>query len=386
MTPPMTSPTVVVFGATSYLGQHVLDDLLMRGYRVVAITRNPAVSEILLHSWRGRLTVISPDQLASAGEAAAVINLAYVKDEKVHRLFRQNALLMQGVHNAVVRLGATRLVHVSTQAVFGYQFSQPPRPVRAVRRAGDSYVESKVHAESLAEKLQSRARYRLDIVRAGNIVGEGSPMWTADLAQRLRLGRPVGVVGRDGYANAAYAPNLASYLGHLVSTPASSALEISRYHHFADLSALRWSAIIARYAEAVGVAPVLVAAAAAPPRASLRPAIARTVKSFYAGPIGGLARRSLAHVKADGAMEAAIFATKTALAARVEVDPFETPLDGDLLTILSNEHEFRSHVVSDWTRPVGEDAALDRMARWIVEAGFALPPNPRLRGALPPAG
>jgi hypothetical protein len=77
-------------------------------------------------------------------------------------------------------------------------------------------------------------------------------------------------------------------------------------------------------------------------------------------------------------VEAAIFTTKTALAARVEVDPFETPLDGDLLTILSSEHEFRSHVVSDWTRPVGQDEALDRMARWIVEAGFAIPANSRI--------
>ena len=121
----------------------------------------------------------------------------------------------------------------------------------------------------------------------------------------------------------------------------SSAQEIGRYHHFADLSALRWSAIIARFAEAVGVAPVLAAPAAAPPRASLRPAIAEQIKSFYSGPIGSLARRSLAHVKADDAMDAAIFATKTALAARVEVDPFEVPLDRDLLTILSSEHEFR---------------------------------------------
>jgi hypothetical protein len=121
----------------------------------------------------------------------------------------------------------------------------------------------------------------------------------------------------------------------------------------------------------VGVAPVLVTTTTAP-HASIRPAIARTVKNFYEGSIGSLARRSLAHVKADNTIEAAIFATKTALAARVEIDPFGTLLDRDLLTILSNEHEFRSHVVPDWTLPVGEDEALDRMARWIVEAGFAI--------------
>jgi nucleoside-diphosphate-sugar epimerase len=372
----MSHPTVVLFGATSYLGQYVLDDLLERGYRLLAVTRNPAVSEILLRPWKDRITTVAPDQLAAAGEVDTVLNLAYIKAEKPHRLFRQNALLMQRVHDAAVQLGAARLVHVSTQAVFGYQFSEPPRPVRAARRAGDAYVESKVHAELLLEQLQSRARYRLDIVRLGNIVGEGSPVWTANIAQRLLDARPVGVAGRDGYSNAAFAPNIASYLGHLVDTPVGSGQEIGRYHHFADLSALRWSALIARFAEAVGVAPVLAATMAAPPRPSLRPAIAGSLKTLYSGPIGSLTRRSLALVEPNDAMDAAIFATKTALAAGSEVDPFEVPQDRDVLIILSSEHEFRSHVVSDWTQPVGNDEALDRMVRWIVEAGFAIPASP----------
>lgn len=371
---PMAGPTVVLFGATSYLGQYVLDDLLARGYRVLAVTRNPAVSEILLYPWKDRITVIAPDQLSAAGEAAAVLNLAYIKAEKPHRLIRQNAFLMQRVHDAAVRLGAARLVHVSTQAVFGYEFDEPPRPVRAVRRAGDSYVESKVHAELLLEELQSRARHRLDIVRLGNIVGEGSPGWTANMAQRLIDGRPVGIDGRDGYSNAAFAPNIASYLGHLVDSPVSAGQTIGRYHHFADLSALRWSAIIARFAEAIGVEPVLAAPLAAPTRATLRPAIAGTLRVLYGGPIGRITRRSLARVEADDAIDAAIFATKTALGAGLAVDPFEVPQDRDLLAILSSEHEFRSHVVSDWTRPVADDEALDRMARWVVEAGFAIPP------------
>ncbi|AGB21356.1 nucleoside-diphosphate-sugar epimerase [Mycobacterium sp. JS623] len=368
----MSPPTVVLFGATSYLGQYVLDDLLARSYRVLAVTRNPAVSEILLHPWKDRITVIAPDQLAAAGQAEAVLNLAYIKVEKPHRLFRQNALLMQRIHDAAAQLGAARLVHVSTQAVFGYEFSERPRPVRAVRRAGDAYVESKVDAELLLEELQSRARYRLDIVRLGNIVGEGAPGWTANLAQRLLDGRPVGVAGRDGYSNAAFAQNIASYLGHLVAAPVSSGQEIGRYHHFADLSALRWSTLIARFAEAIGVMPVLAAPTAAPTRATARPAIAGTLKMLYGGPIGRLVRRSLARVEVDEAIDAAIFATKTALGADVSVDPFEVPEDRDLLAILSSEHEFRSHVVSDWSRPVADGEALARMERWVSEAGFAI--------------
>ena len=193
----MPSATVVLFGATSYLGQYVLDDLLARGYAVVAVTRNLAAGEILLYPWKDRIDVTTSDKLTAASNVTAVVNLAYVKGEMPHRLYRRNDLLMRRVHDATVQLGAARLVHVSTQAVFGYQFSEPPRPVRAVRRDGDMYVESKVHAELLLEELQSSARYRLDIVRPGNIVGEGSPVWTASLAQRLLDGSPVGVAGRD---------------------------------------------------------------------------------------------------------------------------------------------------------------------------------------------
>jgi nucleoside-diphosphate-sugar epimerase len=285
---------------------------------------------------------------------------------------------MQSVHDAAAQLGAARLVHVSTQAVFGYEFDEPPRPVRAVRRAGDAYVESKVHAELLLEELQSDAQYRLDIVRLGNIVGEGSPGWTANLAQRLLDGRPVGVDGRDGYSNAAFAPNIASYLGHLVDAPDSSRQDFGRYHHFADMSALRWSALIARYADAVGVEPMLAAPIAPPSRTTLRTAIARMLGTIHKGPVGRVARRSLARVAViDAAVETAIFETKTALGAELAADPFEAPQDRDLLAILSSQHEFRSHVEPDWMRPVADDEALDRIARWLVEAGFAIPASRR---------
>lgn len=367
----MSAPAVVVFGATSYLGQYVLDDLLERGYRVFAVTRNPRISAILLHRWESRITVLAADQIASVGKAAAVFNLAYVKSELPHQVMRQNTRLMNNVHEATMQLNSPRLIHVSTQAVFGYEFDEPPMPVAATRRTGGAYIESKAHAESLAVGLNADASYRLDIVRLGNIVGAGSPVWTANLAQRLREGRPVGVIDHDGYSNAAYAPNIASYLGHIADASASSLQEVGRYHHFADLSARRWSEVIARYADSVGVAPILTKAPA-PERSPVRPVLARALKSAYGGPIGSIARRSLALVNADNMIDAAMFATNTALSASRGVDPFEVPADRDLLAILSSAYEFRSHVVPEWKPPIGGDDALDVMGRWIVEAGFTL--------------
>ncbi|APE16668.1 hypothetical protein BOH72_16900 [Mycobacterium sp. WY10] len=332
------------------------------------------MSAILLHPWRGKISVVAPQQLDVVRKADAVINLAYIKAEKPHRLFRQNSLLMRSIHDAAVRVGAEHLVHISTQAVFGYEFSEQPRPVRAVRRSGDAYVESKVHAELVLEKLQASAKYRLDIVRLGNIVGEGSPAWTANLAQRLLDGRAVGVAGSDGYSNAAFAPNAASYLGHLVAAGGnSSADQFGRYHHFADLSGLRWSTFIERFAEAAGVLPTYATALPGQPVKSFRPTIAGTVRAAYKGPVGRLGRRALAKVNADEAIDTALFAMKTTLNKGGTVDPFAAPQDKDLLAILSSEFEFRSNLLPEWTSPIGSDEALNRMSRWMSEAGFVIP-------------
>ncbi len=146
---------------------------------------------------------------------------------------------------------------------------------------GDAYVESKVHAELVLEKLQASAKYRLDIVRLGNIVGEGSPAWTANLAQRLLDGRAVGVAGSDGYSNAAFAPQRRLLPRHLVAAGGnSSADQFGRYHHFADLSGLRWSTFfIERFAEAAGVLPTYATALPGQPVKSFRPHHRRDSKS-----------------------------------------------------------------------------------------------------------
>ena len=180
-----------------------------------------------------------------------------------------------------------------------------------------------------------------------------------------------------GYSNAAYAPNLASYIGLLVGAPVLGAEGIDRYHHFADLSALRWSAFIVRFADAIGVAPVIAARAGLPSRVSWRANItSERLKKINSGPIGILARRSLARLDADDVMDRALFALKTGLSSVRDAKLSATLEDQVFLTILSSEYEFRSHVITGWTPPVEGDDAMDRMVRWITDAGFGIGSGP----------
>jgi dTDP-4-dehydrorhamnose reductase len=367
--------SVVVFGATSYLGQYVLSDLLRRGHRVIAVTRNPELSSILLRPFDGRITVARSSDLQAGGEAvAALVNLAYVKTEKPHRLMRQNAQLVRSIHDTAVRVGARRLVHASTMAVFGYEFDDAPKPVRAGRRFGDPYIESKLSAEHHLERLQPRGSYALAMVRLGNIVGPGSPVWVANLAQRMLEGRPVGVAGRDGYSNAALAANIASYIGHLVGQEPATLGAFGRFHHLAELSATRWSCFVDAFADCLGVAPIRIGRV--PGRASPggRALLAGMVKSAYGGNAGGYARTLFGALPMDGIVERLLSSAKTALVGgALSVSGFAGPADRDILTILSSAHEFRSHTLPGWTPPVSLTEAIRGMVQSLREGGFAQP-------------
>lgn len=367
-------PAVVVFGSTSYLGQYVLRDLLDREYRVVALTRNPAISSILLREFERRVTVCRAEDLpADLGEVSAVVNLAYVKTERPHRLMRQNAALARSVDATVRRLGARRLLHASTMAVFGYEFDGEPQPVPARRRYGDPYIESKIAAETMLRALAAEGRYALALLRLGNIIGPGSPVWAANLAQRLLEGRPVGVAGRDGYSNAALAANIASYFGHLVTCSESALGSFGEFHHVAEFSATRWSAFVDGFAGRMQVAPVRVDGVPVPASPALRWLLAAKLKATYAGRLGGYARAAFGAIDAERIADRLLFSAKTALVGgTLGGSHYAVPADRDLLAILSSTRQFRSHVLPDWTPPLSLEEAMAAMLTWLDEAGFAL--------------
>src|SRR5690349_19315038 len=111
--------SVVVFGATSYVGQHLIARLLEKSYRVIAVTRRPAVASILLNNLVDRIDVVSNAEFAHSHhlDVAAVVNLAYVKRANPDDFYETNRRLIEAVHQAAVQTRTPRLVHVSSMAV-----------------------------------------------------------------------------------------------------------------------------------------------------------------------------------------------------------------------------------------------------------------------------
>src|SRR5262249_40769092 len=168
-------PIAVIFGATSYVGGFVVDEFVRRGFDVFALTRNPSVASILLPP-KAHVIVCRPDDLSRHMKAPAtvIINLADPNDDPSWGMDVANRNLVESVERVVSESGCKRVVHVSSQAVFGYVFERKPEPVDAADRTDNVYVESKIKAEQLFERSSLHNDYELAIVRLGNVIGPSS--------------------------------------------------------------------------------------------------------------------------------------------------------------------------------------------------------------------
>ena len=248
--PDTSATSIAIVGAAGFVGRALLRELERRGIRATAVVRGPA--ELSLDG--SFHDALDPSDASDA--FATVINLAYPNSGPPYGHPAQNAAIVNTVNRLLK--GGGRLIHVSTQAVFGSALDRPVRigPVRKVR--DDPYVESKIAAEVAFVQEQAARRLSVDIVRLGNVFGHASGAWGVPLVQRLLTGRPVGIAGHDGPSNTTDVANAASYLAHLLQMDESE--RIVRYHHLAEFSSVSWRQWIEPIAQAMSVAPVYASA------------------------------------------------------------------------------------------------------------------------------
>jgi nucleoside-diphosphate-sugar epimerase len=206
---------VLLFGGTSYVGQFLVQALLDADVEIVAIAHNLTSARILLAKQLGSLRLVSHEEAMRTNEidVAAVINLAYVKSASPHRANRENERLVRSVHEAAVHHRCERVIQASTIAVFGYEPLVTPMPTRVPVLPGNFYIETKARAEHMLLRQAAGGGYHLAIVRLGNVLGPGSPAWTANLAQRLLEGKPL-ETQKSSAARTQLVRNAASYLCH----------------------------------------------------------------------------------------------------------------------------------------------------------------------------
>ena len=367
--------TVVVFGASSYIGSSLARHLAAGDHRVVGISRRPAVARILLPEESDRFSITTPDEAHRliGGQPFSIVNLAFVKHALHYSPNKQNRRLISSI--ASLASGrCRRLVHVSTMAVFGLRFAEPPRPVR-VRRppGGNLYAEQKLQVEHAVERLGRRLGGEVAILRPGCVIGPGSPTWVAGLAQRMIEVRPVGFTHEDGFSQATHVDNLADYIVYLIDQPLGALPGFGPYHHLAEFSAHPWSGLLDAISAEVGYPWTSVTRPQAP-QARL-PSIKRILKTPYA------------NTGADRYMRVALgllpdSETLDRLIAWVrEPEPPGLDPGGDrtdfenigLLELLSSRHEFAPWTMPGWQPKIDFATACQEIQDWLRSSAYRLP-------------
>lgn len=351
---------IAVVGAAGLVGRELLRAFAADGVKVTAVVRgNPdlVVSD-------DEHDVIKDSKIPADQRYGTVINLAYPTGGSPYAYPEFNKQIFATVCGLMAPEG--RLIHVSTQAVFGLALDRPINLGHVKKTRDDGYVENKIEAEHYFDAYAKKIGVRLDIVRLGNVWGRASGAWALPIVQRLITGRAVGVVGRVGFCNATDVANAAAYLSFLAQTERPS-IE-TKFHHLAEFSALSWDEWINPIAEALGVVPVYAEPAQVELRSSLRSEIRFACEGLKPRP----QYQRLATERVIGSYIRSILrmAPERYLSALKEKtifyrSPAIPPADQNFLNVVSAGQQFKTVTADQWTAPVDRETSLQRVIEWI---------------------
>lgn len=220
--------TVLVTGATGFVGFHVAEALARRGDTVRTLARAASDTKQLdalgVQVVRGDLT--DPAALKAAVEGCdAVVNCA-AKVGDWGPVDGYRAVNVEGLRNLLdAALGRPlhRFVHVSSLGVYEARHhyatdETEPLPDNHI----DGYTQSKVEAERLALQYHRKQRVPVVILRPGFVYGPGDRTVLPRLAARLSEGSVI-YIARGRYAlNTTYVGNIADAVLLALDAPAEA--------------------------------------------------------------------------------------------------------------------------------------------------------------------
>jgi nucleoside-diphosphate-sugar epimerase len=217
--------SVLVTGATGFVGSHVVEALARRGDSVRALARAGADTALLerlgVTIVRGDLS--EPASLKSAADGVDVVVhcAAKVGDwGHVDEFRRINVEGLRALFDATLGKPLLRFVHVSTLGVYEARHhygtdETEPLPERHI----DGYTQSKVEAERLALQYHRKQGVPVVILRPGFVYGPRDRTVLPRLVDRLKEGSVI-YIARGKYAlNTTYVGNIADAVLLAIDSP-----------------------------------------------------------------------------------------------------------------------------------------------------------------------
>ncbi|MBK8032626.1 MAG: NAD-dependent epimerase/dehydratase family protein [Chloroflexi bacterium] len=192
---------VLVTGATGFLGGALALKLAAQGARVRALVRTPAKAEFLppeIERFPGDVTDTAGMRRAVEG-CSVVFHVAAVFNG-VAPQFAVNVDGTRSVAAAAGEAGVKRLVHVSSIASYGVNYTTDVTEDMALAPGAMPYNITKAQGENVVREIAARYNLSYAIIRPSMIYGPKSGLWTEQMFRLASL-NPTPWIG-DGSGSA----------------------------------------------------------------------------------------------------------------------------------------------------------------------------------------
>ena len=221
--------SVLVTGATGFLGSHIVRRLHADGKRVLVFARNVGKALEMFADLGQGVSVHEgnlddlPSLDAAIDAVDAVVHTAgHVSDWDDYATFAN--INVEGTKNILMlahEKGLKQFVHISSLGVFGDTDQDNIDENNAYRWSSDHYSNSKITSEIEVRKYCMINRIPFAIVRPGFIYGEGDNNFVPKLIDNLRAKKVKYIGSRENIVNTVYVGNVAELVAKTLGNPDS---------------------------------------------------------------------------------------------------------------------------------------------------------------------
>ena len=201
------SESILVTGAGGLIGRAVCMRLSEQGHSVLGIDSDPHVEADVEATGAKFVRADVSDHQAltklTAGYQRVVHTAAIVSDwGPMNEFIEVNVRGTRNVLDAAAANNVAQVVHISSVAAWGYDYSRPPTDNHWTARQGVPYVDTKAASDDLARRRGAA------VVRPGDVYGPGSKPWSIRPLEALKSGRFILPGSGDGLMAPVYIDDL----------------------------------------------------------------------------------------------------------------------------------------------------------------------------------